>query len=119
MSNRHFRAAAAGLLALALASCGAAIARNPVPVALESEATVVGVGPAPVRFWGDELPPNADQLVKEKWAQVRANRPELLRGGKRPVVNFLALSGGGSDGVARGASCESSWRTGSTPSHQP
>lgn len=113
MSNRHFRAAAAGLLALALASCGAAIARNPVPVALESEATVVGVGPAPVRFWGDELPPNADQLVKEKWAQVRANRPELLRGGKRPVVNFLALSGGGSDG-AFGAGLLGGWTASGT-----
>ena len=87
--------------------------RNAVPVTLESETTVVGAGPTPVRFWGDELPPNADQMVKEKWAQVRANRPEMLRGNKRPVVNFLALSGGGSDG-AFGAGLLSGWTASGT-----
>ncbi len=96
------------LLALALAGCAAAIARNPVPASLESEASVVGMGPAPIRYWGDELPPNADAMVKEKWAQVRANRPELLAKGRRPVVNFLALSGGGSDG-AFGAGVLGGW----------
>jgi Patatin-like phospholipase len=95
-------------MALALASCAAAIARNPVPPALESQAEVVGMGAAPVRFWGDQLPPNADAMVKEKWAQVRASRPELLAKGRRPVVNFLALSGGGSDG-AFGAGLLGGW----------
>jgi Patatin-like phospholipase len=96
------------LVAGALAGCASAIARNPVPATLESQAEVVGMGQAPIRFWGDELPPNADALVKEKWAQVRANRPELLRQGKRPVINFLALSGGGSDG-AFGAGVLAGW----------
>jgi len=66
------------------------------------------MGPAQVRFWGDQLPPNAEALVKEKWAQVRANRPEFLANGRRPVVNFLALSGGGSDG-AFGAGVLGGW----------
>ncbi len=96
------------LVAGALVGCASAIARNPVPASLESQAEVVGMGQAPIRFWGDELPPNADALVKEKWAQVRANRPELLREGRRPVVNFLALSGGGADG-AFGAGVLSGW----------
>jgi hypothetical protein len=96
------------LLAGALAGCAVAIARNPVPAALEGSAEVVGMGPTPIRFWGDQLPPNADALVKEKWAQVRANRPELLAKGRRPVVNFLALSGGGSDG-AFGAGVLAGW----------
>jgi predicted acylesterase/phospholipase RssA len=87
------------LVAGALAGCASAIARNPVPAALESQAEVVGMGTSPIRFWGDQLPPNADAMVKEKWAQVRANRPEMLKAGRRPVVNFLALSGGGSDGA--------------------
>ena len=95
-------------LAGALAGCAAAIARNPVPLALESQAEVVGMGATPIRFWGDQLPPNADALVKEKWAQVRANRPELLAKGRRPVVSFLALSGGGSDG-AFGAGLLGGW----------
>jgi hypothetical protein len=92
-------AAVYAVIGVALAGCAAAIARNPVPPALESQASVVGMGTAPIRFWGDQLPPNAYALVKEKWAQVRANRPELLARGRRPVVNFLALSGGGSDGA--------------------
>jgi predicted acylesterase/phospholipase RssA len=87
------------LVAGALAGCASAIARNPVPASLENQAEVVGMGTSPIRFWGDQLPPNADAMVKEKWAQVRANRPEMLKAGRRPVVNFLALSGGGSDGA--------------------
>ena len=66
------------------------------------------MGPTQIRYWGDELPPNADAMVREKWAQVRANRPELLASGRRPVVNFLALSGGGSDG-AFGAGVLAGW----------
>ncbi|MEZ5827404.1 MAG: patatin-like phospholipase family protein [Hyphomicrobiales bacterium] len=105
---RHVGRAACWLaLGVALAGCAAAIARNPVPPSLESEAQVVGMGATPIRFWGDQLPPNADAIVKEKWAQVRANRPEMLAG-KRPVVNFLALSGGGSDG-AFGAGVLAGW----------
>jgi hypothetical protein len=95
------------LLAVGLVGCAAAIARNPVPPSLEGDVEVVGMGPTPIRFWGDQLPPNADAIVKEKWAQVRAARPEMARGG-RPVVNFLALSGGGSDG-AFGAGGLSGW----------
>jgi Patatin-like phospholipase len=95
------------MLALALAGCATSL-RNPVPPALESQASVVGMGTAPIRFWGDQLPPNADAIVKEKWAQVRASRPQLLANGHRPVVNFLALSGGGSDG-AFGAGILAGW----------
>jgi hypothetical protein len=73
------------------------MARNPVPLALESDAQVAGMGSTPIRFWGDQLPPNTEAIVKEKWAQTRANRPELLAGGRRPVMTSLALSGGGSD----------------------
>jgi hypothetical protein len=96
------------VLAVVLTGCAAAIARNPVPPTLQGQAEVVGMGEAPIRFWGDQLPPNADALVKEKWAQVRASRPELLAKGRRPVVNFLALSGGGSDG-AFGAGILGGW----------
>lgn len=54
------------MLAVGLAGCAAAIARNSVPQALEAEAEIVGMGPETIRFWGDQLPPNADALVKEK-----------------------------------------------------
>jgi Patatin-like phospholipase len=98
-------------LACAAAFCLAACAgapRNPVPLALESQATVIGMGSSPIRYWGDQLPPNADAMVKEKWAQVRATRPQMLAKGSRPVVNLLAISGGGSDG-AFGAGVLNGW----------
>lgn len=93
---------------IALFGCAGSITRTAVPAAFEGQAEVVGMGQAPIRFWGDELPPNADALVKEKWAQARAARPGLAAGGRRPVVNFLALSGGGSDG-AFGAGLLNGW----------
>jgi predicted acylesterase/phospholipase RssA len=40
-----------------------------------------------------------DALSKEKWAQVKATRPQLLQTGRRPQISFLAVSGGGSDGA--------------------
>jgi predicted acylesterase/phospholipase RssA len=96
-----------GAVAFSLAAC-ASLPRNPVPFGLEDQATVVGMGPERIRFWGDQLPPNADAMVKEKWAQVRSSGRKLPRSGGRPVVNFLALSGGGSDG-AFGAGVLAGW----------
>lgn len=87
------------VLVLPLAACAASVVRNPVPLGLESQAEVVGMGPAPVRFWGDQLPPNIEAMVDEKWAQVRAARPELLAKGRRPLVTSLSVSGGGSNGA--------------------
>ncbi|MGV1015160.1 MAG: patatin-like phospholipase family protein [Methyloceanibacter sp.] len=101
------RALWSALLVLALAAC-AGMPRSPVPLAYEGEAQVVGMGPTQVRFWGDELPPHADAYVKKKWAQTRANRPELLAKGRNPNINFLAISGGGSDG-AFGAGLIGGW----------
>lgn len=87
------------VLVLPLAACAASIVRNPVPLGLESQAEVVGMGATQVRFWGDQLPPNIEAMVDEKWAQVRAARPELLAKGRRPLVTSLSVSGGGSDGA--------------------
>jgi len=102
------RAVSVLVLAVMLAGCAAAIARNPVPPALEGQAQVVGMKAEEIRFWGDQLPPNADAMLKEKWAQTRQNRPELIAGGRRPVMTSLALSGGGSDG-AFGAGVLGGW----------
>jgi hypothetical protein len=94
-------------LVLGLAAC-AGLSRDPVPAGLESDATVVGMGPTPIRFWGDQLPPNTDAMVREKWAQVRASRRLMASKDGRPIVNFLAISGGGSDG-AFGAGVLTGW----------
>ncbi len=92
-------------IVLGISACAAGLTRNAVPLGLESDATVVGMGGETVRFWGDALPPNADAMVKEKWTQVRNSR----RGKKgKHVVTFLAISGGGADG-AFGAGVLTGW----------
>jgi len=96
-----------GAVALSLAAC-ASLPRNPVPLAMENEATVVGMGGENIRFWGDVPPPNVDAMAKEKWAQVRASGRKLPRENGRPVVSFLAISGGGADG-AFGAGVLAGW----------
>ena len=77
-----------GAVALSLAAC-ASLPRNPVPAGLEDRVTVVGMGP--------ERHPLLGRLAE--WAQVRASRRKLQKVDGRPVVNFLAISGGGSDGA--------------------
>jgi hypothetical protein len=75
----------------------ASLPRDPVPPAYADKAVVIEG--AQVRYWGDREPANFRALASEKWAQVQATRPSLLRKGTRPRVDFLAISGGGSDGA--------------------
>lgn len=93
---------------MTLAGCAGSLPRNPVPFGMESDAAVVGMGGETIRFWGDVPPPNVDAMAKEKWAQVRASRRVLPKEGGRPVVSFLAISGGGADG-AFGAGVLAGW----------
>ncbi len=75
----------------------ASLPREAVPPQLADKATVLdGVQ---VRYWGDRAPPNINALAAEKWAQLKATRPYLLKQGSRPQISFLAVSGGGSDGA--------------------
>ena len=83
------------LIVLCLPNCSS-LPRDPVPPALADQVAVIeGVQ---VRYWGDRAPDNIDALAAEKWAQLRATRPNLLKKA-RPQINFLAVSGGGSDGA--------------------
>ena len=86
-------------LVLLLAGCASAGARNPVPYTLEDNAQVAGMQAETIRFWGDELPPNLPALRQKRLAQLKQSRPEFRGGGRRPVSNSLALSGGGSYGA--------------------
>ncbi len=93
--------------ALGLAAC-AATSRNIVPLQFEDEVVVAGVRGSSIRFWGDEMPPNSDELVRKRWAQVRTAQTQRVTGGARPTVVMLAISGGGSDG-AFGAGLLNGW----------
>lgn len=79
-----------------LMSCAPALVRSPVPQALLSKVQIDGL--SDIRFWGDSTPENLDSLVETKLSQIRKNRPELLQI-KQPAMNFLTISGGGSDGA--------------------
>ena len=73
-----------GVVAMSLAACACSLPRNPVPLGLESDAAVVGMGGETIRFWGDVPPSNVDAMAKEKWAQVRASR-RVLPKERRPA----------------------------------
>jgi hypothetical protein len=83
--------------ATAVGGC-ARIERQPVPASLVSRATVPGL--AHVRFWGDEVP-------KDVYAFVQTHMPGVTRMASRtatqergrPLVEYLALSGGADDGA--------------------
>lgn len=84
------------VIVLYLVGC-ASLPRDAVTPDLADKVAVLNG--APVRYWGDRVPDNMDALAREKWAQVKATRPQLLQKGRRPVISFLAVSGGGSDGA--------------------
>lgn len=95
------------IAAATLAACGTFV-RNPIPkTAILNDVTGV---PGQIRFWGDERPRNLEAMTREIEAQRRsANR------GQFDSANFLALSGGGTDG-AFGAGVIVGWsETGTRP----
>lgn len=83
----------AGALAL-LSGCSTVLPRNPLPVELEAVAQVPGIAEA--RFWGDDIPPQIERRIREMSDEAIQSGYPALYG--RPH-NYLAISGGGSDGA--------------------
>lgn len=102
------RMTAALCLAALVVGCGTILPRQTPPnAAVAARAVVPGLEAA--RFWGDEVP--TGNLVEE----LRKRLPNLPRATSytttpdgRPVIEYLALSGGGSDG-AFGAGLLAGW----------
>src|SRR5262245_47431778 len=90
------RVAVACLLAVAAAGC-ARIERQPVPESLVSHATPHGLAYA--RFWGDEVPKDVVTFVQMHMPNVKRMAIGAEQEGGRPVVEYLALSGGADDGA--------------------
>jgi hypothetical protein len=84
---------------VAIFGCAPAYVRNPVPIDRLSDAAIPNIPGA--RYWGDELPANADAMVAEMRAQRQAS-------GVGRHGEFLALSGGADDG-AYGAGLLAAW----------
>ena len=94
-------------LSLSLSGCATVLIHNGIGDArLASEATVIGM--PGIRFWQDEAPRDVIAEVHRRLP----NLPRLAQNSKnidgRPVVETLALSGGGGDG-AFGAGVLTGW----------
>src|SRR5262245_37051073 len=93
---------AAVVLAALFSGCSSIRERKPVPEELVEVATIPGVRYA--RIWGDVAPPDLEERAKEVRARAEAASPDV----KTRPRNFLAISGGGSNG-AFGAGLLSGW----------
>lgn len=101
--------AATLLVVVALAGCATPVARNGISDPhLARTAVVPGRGLQDVRFWADETPDNPLAEARRRTAHM----PRIARDARtvsgRPIVETLALSGGGSDG-AFGAGVLAGW----------
>ncbi len=100
--------ATAAVALLGLGGCASSIMRNGIDEAGVARSAVVAGLPG-VRFWGDEVPKDFSAEVKRRLP----NMPRLAQGARhsstgRPIVEILALSGGGGDG-AFGAGVLKGW----------
>ena len=94
------------LLLLTLGGCSSVVQRNPVPEHLVDQAQLVDL--PGVRFWGDQEPANARQLMRESHRrQAQAGLLHDDSGNPLPSIS-LALSGGGANG-AFGAGLLKGW----------
>ena len=83
--------------------CATIHKRNPVPEEKVSIAKISGIQFC--RMWGDALPEDFDSRLAHAKAQIENNNPAMLN----ISHNYLAISGGGSDG-AFGAGVLVGWR---------
>src|SRR5689334_11970061 len=92
---------------LCLAGCAATIPRNGIADAkLATEAEIPSMHG--VRFWADDVPKNPIAEIKRRTAHMPPIAGNAKRIDGRPVIETLALSGGGSDG-AFGAGVLAGW----------
>lgn len=94
-------------VAIALGACGTAIERNGIAdPALAEQATLKSL--PGVRFWGDEVPADPIAEIRRRTPNIPPIAQAARRAGGRPIIETLALSGGGSDG-AFGAGVMAGW----------
>jgi hypothetical protein len=94
-------------LALALTGCATFDPRTPVPtLALAEQAVPIEAGT--VRAWADEPPKDVAAEIRRRLPHLPRLAQRAQRVGERPVVEILALSGGGTNG-AFGAGVLAGW----------
>ena len=108
---RMFTPVLVAALLMLLGGCASVIQRNAVPEMSVDEAVIAGF--PNVRFWGDEQPDNALQMIRIAIERQRAAGLLYDDSGELQPITFLALSGGGSDG-AFGAGLLNGWTSAGT-----
>lgn len=93
--------------AMLLGGCAATIVRNGISDPKLAETARV-VHMPDVRFWGDEVPKDVVAEVRRRLPNMPTIARDAARGKGRPIVETLALSGGGADG-AFGAGVLAGW----------
>jgi hypothetical protein len=106
MLRRWVTGRVAACALVVLGSACARIERQPVPEPLVSQAIVPGLAYA--RFWGDEVPKDIVAFVQTHMPGVKRMASRLGQEQDRPLVEYLALSGGGDEG-AFGAGLLAGW----------
>jgi predicted acylesterase/phospholipase RssA len=92
---------------LALAGCGGALSRQPVPIEIAD--AVQPLGMSGLRAWGDSLSDrDVQEIIRAEAPLLRARFGAELAAGRTPELDFLALSGGGQWG-AFGAGLLAAW----------
>jgi hypothetical protein len=97
----------AALTLSCLTGCGSTIERNGISnAALAEKAEIAGLSGA--RYWADEVPADPIKEIRKRTPHmpVLGNNTARVKG--RPLIETLALSGGGSDG-AYGAGVLAGW----------
>lgn len=101
------RLAAVAAVATLVAGCATALPRQTPPNAAVAETAVVPDLPA-ARFFGDEVPRDVISEIRRKLPNLVTHAADTRTVNGRPIVEYLALSGGGSDG-AFGAGLLAGW----------
>jgi predicted acylesterase/phospholipase RssA len=91
------RAALVIAIAVVLGGCLATSDRAAVP-GIEIEAARVS-GYGDIRFWGDEVTPTIEAIIRRQYRQVQQASLAGEPGASTRKANFLAISGGGGDGA--------------------
>lgn len=89
------------------AGCAQTIVRNGISDPVVAERAVVADTPG-FRFWGDEVPADPIAELKRRLPNMPQLAQEARKVKERPVIETLALSGGGGDG-AFGAGVLTGW----------
>lgn len=100
MYPRVWQALLLAAMTLLLGACAAQVQRSAVPAEFVERATVPGLADA--RFWGDEAPADILAFMRSRMPGSARLATKQSHAGKQPLVEYLALSGGGGDGAFGG-----------------